>query len=47
MRFVRFLETVYWYRRLRRAYKKHLVLPYSRRKTWGEARFTTRMKRLP
>ena len=37
-------KAIYWYRRLRRAYRKHGVLPYSRRQTWAEARFTERMK---
>jgi hypothetical protein len=36
---------LYW--RLRRAYKKHDVLPYSRRKTWGEACFAERIRKLP
>lgn len=31
------------YLRLRRAYKRHGVLPYSRRKTWGEAKFAVRI----
>jgi hypothetical protein len=34
------------YLRLRRAYKRHRVLPYSRRKTWDEAKFSARMMRL-
>ena len=33
---------LWWYRRMRRAYKKHGVLPYSRRKTWWEAGFAKR-----
>jgi hypothetical protein len=32
---------------LRRAYRRHGVLPYPRRKTWGEAVFATRIRRLP
>jgi len=42
-----FVESVWLYRRLRRAYRRHGVLPYGRRKTWGEARFATRIRRLP
>jgi hypothetical protein len=33
---------LWWYLRLRRAYKLHGVGPYSRRKTWGEAGFSRR-----
>lgn len=33
---------LWWYFRLRRAYRKHGVLPYSRRKTWAEAGFSHR-----
>jgi hypothetical protein len=33
---------IWWYRRLRRSYKLHGVLPYSRRLTWDEAGFARR-----
>ena len=40
-------QAIALYVRLRRAYKKHGVLPYSRRKTWDEAKFAVRIGRLP
>lgn len=40
------IETVRLYIRLRRAYRRHGVLPYSRRKTWDEAKFAIRIRNL-
>jgi hypothetical protein len=37
------MKAVPLYLRLRRAYRKHGVLPYPRAKTWGEARFAERL----
>lgn len=33
---------LWWYRRFRRAYRLHGVLPYSRRRTWDDARVARR-----
>lgn len=33
---------LWWYRRLRSAYRLHGCLPYSRRETWAEARYSQR-----
>lgn len=42
------VAALYWYRRLRWSYRRFKVGTfYTRRETWGQAKFAVRVKRLP